>query len=256
MYDISALALKLLNFKFEHWCASTFKVFRKHLKSVKVLQASRAETVFKSLWREEHCVSIISNIYTLANSGNLFSAASQVALSSRITLQSRLCRVVKAIAKVWPEKNCPLLFNIFFGFQSVLFINYPLPIRELRLREDTVTDRRFRWMVSLNEQMIWFQIDHSSIINNQRIIYRLLLENRLHMTPWFILSKLWTILGTNSQLSWVDGFERLILNGFKTEDIFLSHGCNKNNKNVECKNKSFREEKVQLVKQLSGIGWT
>lgn len=48
----------------------------------------------------------------------------------------------------------------------------------------------------------------------------------------------------------MDGFERLILNGFKTEDIFLSHGCNKNNKNVECKNKSFREEKVQLVKQL------
>ena len=164
MYDISALALKLLNFKFEHWCASTFKVFRKHLKSVKVLQASRAETVFKSLWREEHCVSIISNIYTLANSGNLFSAASQVALSSRITRQSRLCRVVKAIAKVWPEKNCPLLFNIFFGYQFVLYqLSSPRQRAEIKRRH------RHRQKVPVNGELEWTDdlIPNWSFINNQ-----------------------------------------------------------------------------------------
>ena len=41
----------------------------------------------------------------------------------------------------------------------------------------------------------------------------------------------------------MDGFERLILNGFKTEDIFLSHGCNKNNKKVECKNSLLERRK-------------
>ena len=191
MYDISALALKLLNFKFEHWCASTFKVFRKHLKSVKVLQASRAETVFKSLWREEHCVSKISNIYSIP-------------LQTRGTCSARPRRwrcppgspASPACAGLWRPsrrfglRKIVLYCSIYFSVFNLSFINYPLPIRELRLREDTVTDRRFRWMVSLNEQMIWFQIDHSSIINNQRIIYRLILENRLHMTPWFILSKL------------------------------------------------------------------
>ena len=57
---------------------------------------------------------------TLANSGNLSSADSQVALPSRITRQSRLCRVVKAIAKVWPAENYALfsVCDIFFGFQS------------------------------------------------------------------------------------------------------------------------------------------
>ena len=247
MYDISALALKLLNFKFEHWCASIF-ISRQHLSRCRFCRQV-VQRLCLNLYEEKNIVYLKYLISIPLQTRGTCSARPRRWRCPPGSPASLACAGLWRPSRRFGLRKIVLYCSIYFSVFNLSFINYPLPIRELRLREDTVTDRRFRWMVSLNEQMIWFQIDHSSIINNQRIIYRLLLENRLHMTPWFILSKLWTILGTNSQLSWVDGFERLILNGFKTEDIFLSHGCNKNNKNVECKNKSFREEKVQLVKQ-------
>ena len=162
MYDISALALKLLNFKFEHWCASIF-IFRQHL----------------SRWR--FCKQVVQrlclNLYEEKNIVYLKYLIS-IPLQTRGTCSARPRRwrcppgspASPACAGSWRPsrrfglRKIVLYCSIYFSVFNLSFINYPLPIRELRLREDTVTDRRFRWMVSLNEQMIWFQIDHSSII--------------------------------------------------------------------------------------------